>query len=720
MSDSSEVKLHFLDYWKVVKVRWGIVLVTFLAVVVTAGVTCFFLPRKYYSASVIEVKPDSNKGVDIYSNNDSRNGSTDMRFAPTQMRILQSQKVLSKVIENLDLVKTWSVNGAAYNKDSAFNRLLGMLDIEEQRNTDLITVGVWDTNSQEAADIANSVARIYQDIRQEDQFSMVDKGLQQLKDQVNEQRTRVEKAYQETSKIRSEQGIVDLSPETLDTTETSEKQSVINYQQQADDAQLEVGKLKAQLDQVDKLAPDQIMVAMRELGIQDPTVERSLPLYQQAMADRAQMLAAGLGINHPRIKSLDAQIDVYKDQLSAAITALHKTLDTKLSIAQNNLQSVQQKLESNQQELLHKKAQTADYIQAKSNYIQAKSILSTLEQKAQTTMMDANITMHPANIWQEAVAAGRPSKPNIPAYIALSVVLGLALGVGLAFFIEYLDTSVKTLEDAEKYLNVPVLAVIPKGIQLLLNLRSESPDAEAYRILRTNIEFNRPTPDANTITLISGGPGEGKSTTLNNLAFTCARGGYRVLVVDADLRRPSQHTIFKISNRKGLTDYLLGDADYHDFIVQTNTENLSFLPSGLLPQDSVGILNSQRMVDMVRKVKREYDLVFFDSPPILGVSDGSVIASEVDMTVMVIQHRRFPRSMLQRVKQAVTSAGGQLIGAVLNNVDTRHDAGYQYYTAYTQYYSTPRREDRDQRSRPQAEVARFPETHRPAAHGEQY
>jgi len=277
---------------------------------------------------------------------------------------------------------------------------------------------------------------------------------------------------------------------------------------------------------------------------------------------------------------------------------------------------------------------------------------------------------------------------------------------------------VKTLEDAEKYLKVPVLAVIPKGISLLFKSRTESADAEAYRILRTNIEFNRPTPDSNTLTLISGGPGEGKSTTLNNLAFTCARGGYRVLIVDADLRRPSQHQILGLSNRKGLTDYLLGNADYHDFIVPTSVENLSFLPSGLLPQDSVGILNSQRMVDMVSRVKREYDLVFFDSPPILGVSDGSVIASEVDMTIMVIQHRRFPRSMLQRVKQAVTSAGGQLIGAVLNNVDIRHDAGYQYYTSYTQYY-TPRPEER----RPQqaAEVARFPETpRRPAAHGEQY
>jgi len=109
-----------------------------------------------------------------------------------------------------------------------------------------------------------------------------------------------------------------------------------------------------------------------------------------------------------------------------------------------------------------------------------------------------------------------------------------------------------------------------------------------------------------------------------------------------------------------------------------------------LPEDSVGILNSQRMTDLVRKLKGQYDLVFFDSPPILGVSDGSVLASEVDMTIMVVQHRRFPRAMLQRVKQAVTNVGGRLIGVVINNVDARHDDSYGYYNNYADYYA-PRR-----------------------------
>jgi len=218
----------------------------------------------------------------------------------------------------------------------------------------------------------------------------------------------------------------------------------------------------------------------------------------------------------------------------------------------------------------------------------------------------------------------------------------------------------------------------------------DSPDAEAYRILRAAVEFNKPHRDANTYTLISGGPGEGKSTTMNNLAYICAKGGYNVLVVDADLRRATQHKLFGVSNEFGLTDYLVGRAEIDEIIKTTKIDNLSFIPAGELPGDSEGILNSQRMTDLIAKVKGQYDLVFFDSPPILGLSDGAVLASEVDVTIMVVQHRRFPRAMLQRVKQAVLGVGGRLIGVVLNNVDAKHDDGYSYYNSYNEYYGARR------------------------------
>ena len=169
-----------------------------------------------------------------------------------------------------------------------------------------------------------------------------------------------------------------------------------------------------------------------------------------------------------------------------------------------------------------------------------------------------------------------------------------------------------------------------------------------------------------------------------NLAYICAQGGYNTLMIDGDLRRPKLHTFFDINNSVGLTNYLTTELMLEDVILQTPVDNLYFMPSGILPADAAGILNSRRMSELIADVKNRFDLVLIDSPPILGVSDAAVLASEVDLTMVVIQHRKLPRSMLLRVKQCVENVGGNLLGVVLNNVDVRSDSQYQYYTSTIQ------------------------------------
>jgi len=365
---------------------------------------------------------------------------------------------------------------------------------------------------------------------------------------------------------------------------------------------------------------------------------------QEAGTEEAKLLASGLGENHPRVKSLRAQREAYDKLLSEQLVSIRNAETNKLRFERDKLAVLEQQAGEAQNEQIKFKTKIQEYIEAKNAYLQAKGVLQSLQnsyvgESVKNTATDSD----PSYIWERAEKSDFPAKPNVPAYMFLAAIVGLVVGVGLAFFIEYLDTSVKTLDDVERYLGIPVLAVIPKNVSILMKNAGDSPDAEAYRILRAAVEFNKPYRDANTFTLISGGPGEGKSTTLNNLAFTCAKGGYNVLVVDADLRRATQHHFFETDNSFGLTDYLLGRAEVDEIIKTTRIDNLSFIPSGHLPGESVGILNSQRMTDLIAKVKSQYDLVFFDSPPILGVSDGSVLASEVDITIMVVQHRRFPR-----------------------------------------------------------------------------
>ncbi len=688
MNDTSEVKLHFLDYWRVIKLRMGLILLTFFLVMVTAGVTTYFLPKEYFSKVTMEVKMDNSGPISMFGSGMQR--TYDPQFVATQFQILQKTEILYPVIERLDLVKEFSPAGQRQPLQQVYFRLKRAMKLQEIRNTGLIEIGIYDTDSQRATNIANTIAIVYQEKRRADLQKSVDRGLEQLQDEVEKQRKLVEKTAGEAMQIRTKQGIVDPDPDKENSNLGNTGQTMVFKQQQVNEQQVRVLELERQLELINSLGPDEFMTVMRTLKIEDPTVLKTLPLYQDAQAEEARLLNSGLGENHLRVKSLRAQREAYSKLLADQLTSVRIAQVNTLRYERDKLAVIEKTAAEAKEADIADKTNLQDYIDAKNKYIQARRILESVELTLTTERMKKELPGENAKIWEKAEKSDFPAKPNVPAYMGLAAMVGLIIGVGLAFFIEYLDTSVKTLDDVERYLQIPVLAVIPKNVSILMKTAGDSPDAEAYRILRAAVEFNKPYRDANTFTLISGGPGEGKSTTLNNLAYTCAKGGYNVLVVDADLRRATQHEFFDVDNSFGLTDYLLGRAEIDEIIKTTKIDNLSFIPSGELPGDAVGILNSQRMTDLIAKVKSQYDLVFFDSPPILGVSDGSVLASEVDITIMVVQHRRFPRAMLQRVKQAVLNVGGRLIGVVLNNVDAKHDDGYSYYNNYNEYYSARR------------------------------
>ncbi len=722
MNESNEVRLHFLDYWRIVKVRSGLITLAFLLVMVTAGVTTYFLPREYYSKVTGEVKPDNSAPVgDIGERGNVGRSIADPAYITTQFNIMQKTGILYPVIDQLKLADAWAIEGRKLDAQTTYLRLLGMLDLHEVRNTGLIEIGVYDVDKQEAANIANTIAVVYREKRLSDLQESIDRGLATVREETDKQRKRVEEASAEMAKIRQRDSIIDADPESLSSALNTADRNVVALEQQLNEQRLVVTRIKGNLEQIMKLKPEELKEVLRTLNIDDQNVIKMVAAMQEGFSEESRLQANGLGEKHPRLLAIRAQREYYSSVLESSLKSVTENQASKLEIEERNLAALQAKFDDAMQNQIKDKAKTGDYTEAKSRYLLAKKLLESAQQRISTELFNRNNFFEPFKIVEKAEPAIYTKRPNVPAYMGLAALVGLIVGVSLAFFIEYLDTSVKTLEDVEKYLQIPVLAVVPKDISQLIKTKGDTPDAEAYRILRANVEFNKPDRNANTFTLVSGGPGEGKSTTLNNLAYTCALGGYNVLVVDADLRRPTQHKFFDIENDHGLTDYLTGHATLDEITRTTKIDNLSFIPSGNLPGDAVGILNSQRMVDLIAKVKGQYDLAFFDSPPILGVSDGSVLSSECDITIMVVQHRRFPRAMLQRVKQAVIHAGGTLIGVVLNNVDSKHDDGYSYYNAYNDYYA-PKRKEAPRRGGPALRPAPTPAgtTVSPREDGEEY
>jgi len=682
--DANEVKLHFLDYWRVIKLRSGLILLTFFLVIVTVGLYVFFLPREFYSRVTMEVKPDNQRSIELLGPSAR---SYDPGFIPTQFAIMKKPEILYPVIKRLDLTKRFSPPGLELPEQAILVMLEDAMVVQEQRNTSLIEIGIYNKERELAAAIANTIAIVYQERRLDDLQKNFERAVAQIQDELRNQRDIVSDLFLQAAKVRQEDGIVDPDPESLNSLITMGDASVRLSEQLFGEQSAKVQQLKSQLTRVQQLKPEELMEAMRILGIEDQTVLQILPALLAARGEEARLLESGLADNHPRLKSLRAQMSIYNGILKDQLDSISRSLATRLSIEENTQAVFVARLDDAKKKHIEERTRMNKYVELKSKYIMAKQLMQISEQRLNAARIENQISFLPAKIWEKAEAAVKPSRPKVAMSMVLAALVGLIIGIGLAFFIEYLDTSVKTIDDIERFLALPVLAVVPKDITILIQQKGETPDAEAYRILKANIEFNKTDREANTFTLVSGGPGEGKSTTLNNLAYTFAKGGYKVLVVDADLRRPSQHRLFEVDNSFGLADYLQGRAQIDEITKSTKVENLAFIPSGILQNEDVGILNSGRMAEFIKKVKRQYEVVFVDSTPILGVSDASVLVSEMDNTIMVVQHRRFPRSMLQRVKQAVLHVGGKLIGVVLNNVDTKHDDSYSYYSNYNDYYS---------------------------------
>ena len=684
-SDSDDLTLHFFDYWRVISVRWPLFLLVFMLVVITAGIVTYLMPRQYAAMVSMEVREDDS-AITVFNSGSGQRFNP--RFLTTQFQIIQHKEVLYPVIKSLELEKIWNLGSL----ELTYQKLREMIDVREVRNSDLIQILVYDADAKQAALIANRIAEEYQRKRIEEPTLAVSRSLKQLDDEVAKQRATVEGLQKEMVKLRIENGIQDLNPDSAENPMHAESAVLMTVEEMVSNERLKNSQLRARAGQIDQMTDDQIMRSVSTLEIKDTTIDQVLPMYQQAAAEEARMLNSGLGINHPLVKSLRAKKDVMQKQLAEQIIVLRRGIQGNLRISDESLKSLEARLVESRENQQATKTRAASYFDAKNAYLQSRKVLEGMELKLSTEKVQHTMPRSPTTIWEKAEPSQYPARPRVILNMSLAVVAGLVLAVGLCFFIEYLDTSVKTMADIENTLQVPVLAVIPKEITILMNEGDDNPDAEAYRIMRTNIEFNRKNNHENTITVISGGPGEGKTTTLSNLAYTFAKGGYSTLVVDADLRRPSMHRLFGVSNNQGLSDYLTTAAELDDLVQVTKVENLFFLPSGKLPRESVGVLNSSRMMEFIEEVKSRYDLVFFDSPPILGVSDASILASSLDFTIMVVQHRRFPRSMSLRTKQAIVNVGGNILGVVLNNVDTRHDQYYEYSTSYYNYHSKDVRE----------------------------
>jgi succinoglycan biosynthesis transport protein ExoP len=697
--NAPEVKLHFLDYWRIIRIRKTVILAVFLLVTITTTVVTFILPKSYASTVRMKVEKDA---PDVSGINVERQATGyDPYWMQTEFETIQSKSILHKVITNLSLNKKWAEKYQAEGElrtEQSYMILKGQIDVQQSRNTSLIEITAFSEDNNEAAVIANAIAEVYRNARLDARKFAIDRGVKTLQEEWEKQHMLVTNKQAEVDEMKNRLGISDWEAAQGVGGSTVEPETLRKFEGLRIEAQAEYEQLNTLYSHLTNLTRPELKKAVM---VASPDTQLGTLL--ERLADTEQKLASLseiYSLEHPEIASLRKMFEKISTQVSDRLDGILEGLKAKTLSSKARLDRLQAEVNNAKNNDIKAAIDRRPYFQAKRDLESLQLVRERLTLRIIQEKVDAAIPrVGIVEIIDQAEPSLRAVRPNKKVIIPVAIVIGLAIGIGLAFFIEYLDTSVKTIDDVERALQAPVLGVIPQNVGSLLEEGPDSPHAEAYRVLRTNILFSQKDSKSNTITIVSGGAGEGKSTTTFNLANIFAQNGQRVLIVDSDLRRPSLHKMLKISNSIGLTNYLLRQNTLEEVIQTTPLATLDFMPSGKLPSSSMGVLSSAQMKELIQDLKRRYDWVFFDSPPIMGVSDASILASEVDMVLQVIQYRRYPQPMTIRAKQMIEKVGGNLLGIVLNNISMAADENYYYYSGYYyDYYS--KQDDGDGEAKP--------------------
>ena len=691
----SEAVLHAQDYMQVLRGRWKTIFLVFMLVFVSSAVITKMMTPKYTSGMTFEIKyPRDLINVAVGGEiNPIEKVELSDQYMMTQFEILVSQQNLVAVANKLDLPNEWELDEAT----SAL-KLMSMIEVAPRKNTNLVDIEVKTEDPRMSQQVCQAVVDCYKEIREEKENAIINEAINKRYEVLRSRQDELErKADVVRQYIRSGKYIQgmwnDYAVHNAPMSAGAEEQTLQQLNNNKLQLEAEIAQMSVHISKLQDLKDADLLGYVTRTGLLTAESYCSAKVrelnnrYTEEENSRAQMLLSGYGQRHPNVLRLDEQHKATQQQLYEELVGMRDSMADQIEVKKAELQDLEQRYNAAKEKLRDKTLEDQKVKNALQEYASEKARYDKLENDYIADKMRLMAPRTSLEVYSQPGLATAPSSPNYRLNLIVGAVLGLILGMVVAFISNYFDTSIKSLEDAERMLGLPVLGVIPQDAGLLILQGGDSPDAEAYRILRTNIELKREIARATTIAVVSANAGEGKTTTLSNLAYVFAQAGYSTLMIDADLRRPRLARYAELESDLGLSSYLAQGAELKDVVFQTGHANLYMLPSGPVPVDPSGLIGSNRMQQLLTEVSKRFDVVLVDSPPVLGVSDASLLVSRADATLLVLQPRKMPIKALLRSKSLIQSAGGNIMGLVMNNVDISGDTQYQYYTTYYSYYS---------------------------------
>jgi capsular exopolysaccharide synthesis family protein len=714
---------HLRDYLRVVWKRKWTAISVFIVLVTLVTMKTFQMSPVYKVTVRILINKENPNVVNIQEV--LAVNAADADYYQTQYEILRSPSIALRVIDLLDLkdspefqpskgglldnilngLQGWisklgpqavdDVTDAAPSDDS--NRLLkvyrGRFQVEPVVGSRLVDISFLSHDPKEAAEIIDTHAKVYIEEHLERKFAAAREAQEWLTKTIHGVKKKLEQSEKDLQDYKSKNNLVSIDFE--------ERHNIIVQK---------LSDLNAALTRAStmRMARENLYKELQKIS-KDGRMVESLPavvennLIHQLKGQLIKLegeyseLAQKYGPQHPRMMRLNSQIVEVGNKIKSEVNKIAQSVKTEYEVAKAQENSIMAALDEQKMEALELNQKEIHYKVLKREVDTNRAMYENLLTRSKETGLTGGLRVSNIVVVDKARVPDKPVKPRKKFNIILAMFSGLVLGVSLTFFLEYLDNTVKGPDDVENQLKVPFLGPMAgvkrmsnvKGGELITHQDLRSNLSEAFRNIRTNVLFISADKPKSLLLVSSALSGEGKTFIASNMAVTIAQMGKKVLLVDADLRKPRVHNVFALQRTPGLSNYLVGQNGIESVVQDSEVENLQVITSGDIPPNPAELLASTAMPDFLSIVRERFDTVIFDSPPMMGVTDAVELSSVMDGTILVLRSHTTPRVIIERTIQQLNEVDATMMGIILNWVDFKRDSYYYYgsYYRYKYYYS---------------------------------
>lgn len=705
--------IHLSDYLKVLSRRRWPALTAFILVVLGTLVYTYTATPIYEARVQMLIENEHGNVVSFKEAIEQEKTTND--YYQTQYRILQSRLLARRTLDQLKLWDAFdgttappqfSIGNAMRSAAAAgvhlfvpakpieprgadetaaqsavLSSFLANLTVSPVRNSRLVDIEYRSANRDLAARVANGLARAYIELNLEFKFTASREASDWLGERLGEQRRIVERSEGALQQYREQNDAV-----SLDERQNIVVQKLADLNAAVTRAKTERIQKESTYGQIRSLQNDRTSLDTMSAILSNQFVQQQKTELAELQRQQAQM-SEKLGERHPDIVKNRSAIQAAEARLQNEIGKVVQSLKNDYENTLSQEQSLMRALDQQKRDALALNRRSIDYGALQREAASNRQIFESLMQRTKETGISGELKTSNIRVIDAAETPQSPATPDKRMNTFAAVFGGAVFAIGLAFLFECLDDRIKSPAEIKTTLGLPFLGMVPKvpentehGAPLLD--RGVTPNfAEAMRTIRTNIMFSSTSSGSQSLVITSSGPGEGKTVVASNLAMALAQTGQRVVLIDADMRRPRIHEVFAEKQEPGLSNVLIGEVKIADTLRSTSSPSLWVLPAGHIPPNPAELLGSRRFSDFITTLGEQFAWVIIDSPPIMAVTDAAVVAHVANGVLFVVGAEMTSRAVAQTAIEQLTTANARVVGAVLNRVDLDHNAYY-----YSQYY----------------------------------